>query len=101
MQDRRKQIQNRIDSEFAQIAKLAAMLKGTVSEVRLGQRKRGRGQRITYLLTYKGKDNRTKSVYVPSDRRAEVERMIANHREARAILDTVAQLNVALFKMRQ
>jgi len=101
MQEHRQQIQNRIDSEFAQIVKFAAMLKGTVNEVRLGQRKRGAGQRITYLLTYKGKDNRTKSVYVAADRRAEVERMIANHREAKAILDRVAELNVALFKMRQ
>lgn len=100
MQDHRRQIQHRIDSELAQMAKLASMLKGTVSEIKLGERKRGGGQRIAYLLTYKDKGNRTKSVYVPADRLAEVGRMIDNHREARAILNRIAELNAVLFKMR-
>lgn len=101
MQDRRQKIQRRIDSDLARMAKLGAMLKGTVSEVKLGQRKRGDGQRITYLLTYKGEGNRTRSVYVPADRVAEVGRMIDNHRKAKAILDRIVELNVALFKIKQ
>jgi hypothetical protein len=101
MQDRRQKIQRRIDSDLARMAKLGAMLKGTVSEVKLGQRKRGDGQRIAYLLTYKGEGNRTRSVYVPADRVAEVGRMIDNHRKAKAILDRIVELNVALFKIKQ
>lgn len=101
MQDRRQKIQNRIDSDLARMAKLGAMLKGTVSEVRLGQRKRGDGQRTAYLLTYKGEGNRTRSVYVPTDRVTEVGRMISNHRKARAILNRIVELNVALFKIKQ
>jgi hypothetical protein len=100
MQDRRQAIQNRIASELARMAGLGAMLKGTVSQLRLGQRKRGGGERVAYLLTYKGKGNKTKSVYVPADRVPEVKDMIGNHRQATGILDTIVKLSVDLFKMK-
>lgn len=101
MQDRRQNLQNRIDACAARMADLGAMLKGTVNKVELGPRKSGDGQRIAYLLTYKGVGNRTRTVYVPADRVAEVGRMINNHRKARAFLDRIVELNVALFKSRQ
>ena len=84
MPDRRQPIQNRIAAELTRLAELGAMLKGTVSPVRLGPRKRGHGQRVAYLLTYKGKGNKTRSIYVPGDRVAEARRMIDNHRKAKA-----------------
>ena len=100
MQDRRQQVQRRIDSDLGRMAKLRAMRKRTVSEVKLGQRKRAAGQRTAYLLTSKGEGNRTRSVYVSADRVAEVERMVNNHRKARAILDRIVELNLALFKIK-
>jgi hypothetical protein len=74
------------------------MLKGTVSEVRRGARKSGAGERTAHLLTYKGKGNKTKSVYVPAQRVGEVQDMIARHREATRTLDKVVDLSVGLFK---
>jgi hypothetical protein len=97
MPDRRQPIQNRIATELTRIAELGAMLKGTVSPVRL---KRGHGQRITYLLTYKGQGNKTKSIYVSRDRVKEARRMIDNHRKAKASLDKIVELTVDLFKMK-
>ena len=45
-----------------------AMLKGTVNTVILGERKRGGGNRESHLLTWKGKGNKTRTVYVSKDR---------------------------------
>lgn len=100
MQDQRQRIENRIASELARMAGLGAMLKGTVNQLRLGQKKRGGGERIAYLLTYKDKGNKTKSVYVPADRVPEATGMIENHRQASAILNRIVELNVELFKMK-
>jgi len=100
MQDPHQAVRQRIAAELARIAGLGAMLKGTVSQIRLGQRKRGGGERIAYLLTYKGKRNKTKSVYVPADRVPEVNDMIHNHREAKTVLDRVVELSAGLLKRR-
>jgi len=77
------------------------MLKGTVSEVRRGPRKRGSGQRTAHLLTYKGKGNKTRTVYVPAQRVSEVQSMVAKHREATRTLDRVVDLSVDLFKAKR
>ncbi len=98
MPDRREQMYEQIASELARIAELGPMLKGTVSEVKRGVRKRGVGERTAHLLTYKGKGNKTKSVYVPARRVVEVQDMIDRHREARRTLDRVVDLSVGLFK---
>lgn len=95
---RRSGMQERIAAELSRIATLGPMLKGTVSEVKRGARKNGAGERTTHLLTYKGKDRKTKSVYVPAQRVAEVQDMIARHREATRTLDRVVDLSVGLFK---
>lgn len=100
MPNRRQNIRNRIAACSARMARLGAMLKGTVSKVKLGRRKRGNGQRIAYLLTCKGPGNRTRSVYVPVKCVADVHRMINNHRKAQTILDKIVELNVELFKIR-
>jgi len=98
MPDKRKQMQEQIAAELARIAKLGPMLKGTVNEVKRGVRKRGEGERTAHLLTYKGKSNKTKSVYVPARRVGEVQDMVARHREATRTLDRVVELSVDLFK---
>lgn len=98
MKDKQKQRQEQIAVELGRIAKLGPMLKGTVSEVKRGARKRGDGERTAHLLTYKGKGNKTRSVYVPAPRVGEVQGMIARHREATRTIDRVADLSVELFK---
>ncbi len=98
MPDKRKQIRKQISDELARIAQLGPMLKGTVSKVNRGVRKRDRGERTAHLLTYKGKDSKTKSVYVPVRRVGEVQEMVDSHREARRTLDRIVDLSVALFK---
>ena len=101
MSDRRKEMHEQITAELARIAKLGPMLKGTVSEVNRGARKRGGGERTAHLLTYKGKGNKTKSVYVPARRVEEVQALVARHREATRILSRVVDLSVDLFKAKQ
>ena len=100
MADSKKQIQKQISAELARIAELGPMLKGTVSEVKRGVKKRDAGERTANLLTYKGKGNKTKSVYVPARRVEEVQGMVARHREAKCTLDRVVDLSVDLFKMK-
>lgn len=98
MPDKRKHMQEQIAAELARIAQLGPMLKGTVSEVKRGTKKKSVGERTTHLLTYKGKANKTKTVYVPVQRVGEVQAMIAKHRKAKRTLEKVIALSVALFK---
>ena len=98
MPDRQKQMHEQITAELARIAELGPMLKGTVNTINRGVRKRGAGERTAHLLTYKGKGNKTKSVYVPARRVEEVQDMVARHREAIRTLDRVVELSVDLFK---
>ena len=98
MPDRRHPMPKRIAAELAHLAELGPMLKGTVCEVKRGPRQKGQGERMTYLLTYKGKGNKTRSVYVPAQRVAEAQELIARHREALRALDRVVELSVGLFK---
>lgn len=98
MSDKQNQMQEQIAVALARITELGPMLKGTVSKIKRGARKRGTGERTAHLLTYKGKGNKTKSVYVAAQRVEEVQEMIARHREATRTLDRVVDLSVALFK---
>jgi hypothetical protein len=100
MPENRQHLQQRIAAELAHLAQLGPMLKGTVCKIQRRPRKRGVGERIAYLLTYKGPGNKTRSVYVPANRVAEVQDMIARHREAVRALDHLVDLSVRLFKQK-
>ncbi len=101
MQDADKKIRNKIAAELARLAGAGEILKGTVSKVVLGTRKSGRGKKTSYLLTYKGTGNKTRTVYVAKERVAEVKRMIAKYRKARTVIERIVELNVELFKTRK
>ncbi len=94
----------KIETEIADLSRslsaVGGMLKGTVSKVVLGARKKGGGNRESYLLTYKEKGNKTRTVYVSKPRLVEVEGMIANYQEAKQTLERIVELNVRLFKMK-
>jgi hypothetical protein len=94
----KKKMQEQIAAELARIPALGAMLKGSVSEIRRGPRKRGTGERASYLLTFKGKHNKTRSVYVPAERVKEVRELIATHREAVRTIEKVVEISIELFK---
>ena len=91
-------IQRNIDHTLRTLAATGALLKGSVSKVQFGKKKKGRGDRIAYLLTYKGDAQVTRSLYVPKDQVATVTTMIRNHRNARKALEKLVELNVQLFK---
>jgi hypothetical protein len=101
MQDAEKEIRKKISAELAKLAGLGEILKGTVSKVVLGTKKSGRGKKTSHLLTYKGADNKTRTVYVAKEKVSEVGRMIARYRQAKAVIERIVELNVRLFKMRK
>lgn len=93
-----RKLQENIASKLASLAQLGPLLKGTLSEIKRKKRKRGAKTPAAHLLTYKGRGNKTKSVYIPADRFAEAKDMIGRHRQAKRTLDTVADLSALLFK---
>jgi hypothetical protein len=98
MDDKEKQGRERIAAELGRVAELGPMLKGTLSGIRRGAAKNGGGGRAAFLLTYKGEGNKTRSVYVPARRAAEVREMVDRHREAVQAINRVVELSVGLFK---
>ena len=83
------------------LATTGPILKGSVSAVMLGKRKRKRGTRVAYLFTYKGDENRTSSMYVKKSQVAEVKTMIRNYQKLKTTLNKLAELHVKLFKYQQ
>ena len=80
------------------LASTGAVLKGSISKVTLGKRTRTRGNRVAFLLTYKGDGNITKSLYIRKNQVTEIKQMIGNYRKLKATLNRLLALNVNLFK---
>ena len=76
------------------------ILKGSISKVSLGKRKDGKGERESYLLTCKGRDNKTKTVYVSKDNLPKVQAMIENYHTTKMLLEEIVELNMVLFKIK-
>lgn len=79
------------------------MLKGNVYEVRRTcgnkQCKCYTGDKHTaYQLTYKGKNNITKTVYVSQEDVKAVKKYISNYNKAKAAFDKIVDLNIKFFK---
>ncbi|HPO91681.1 MAG TPA: hypothetical protein PLJ44_11280 [Victivallales bacterium] len=83
------------------LSKVGKMLKGTVSKVTLGVKKSGQGKKTSYLLTYKGPGNKTRTLYVSRERIAEVKNMITKYKDAKSAIENIVELNVQLFKMKK
>lgn len=77
------------------------LLKGSISKVILGKKTRTRGDRVAYLLTYKGEGNRTKSIYIKQNQVKEVKTMIQSYRKFKTTVKKLIELNVSLFKTKQ
>ena len=101
MQDSKIGIRRKIEKELARLAGMGAILKGTVSKVNLGRRKAGAGNRTSFLLTYKDKENKTRTIYLGKKRVADAKKMIANHRKLKCVLEKIVGLNIRMFKLKQ
>ncbi len=53
---------------------------------------------VAHRLTYKGKNQKTRTVYVPNGRVKEVRKLISNYRMYRDITEMIFELNVRIFK---
>ncbi len=54
--------------------------------------------RKSYRLTYKSSGQRTRIVYIPKDRLAEIKKKISNYSKARNIIEEIVETNVEIFK---
>ena len=96
----KSEIQEKIAELFVRLPIADGILKGSINKVFLGKRKDGKGERESYLLTYKGRNNKTKTVYVSKDNLAKVQAMIENYHTVKILLEEIVQLNMVLFKMK-
>ena len=101
MQDAKIGIRRKIGRELAKLAGLGQMLKGTVSKVELGRKGTGAENRVSFLLTYKGKGNKTRTIYVGKKRVTDVKKMINNYKKMKCIVERLVELNVRLFKLKE
>lgn len=54
--------------------------------------------RRAYRLTYKDNQQKTRIVYVPRSRLAEIRKMIANYSKIRKIMEQLIEANIEIFK---
>ena len=99
MLNEKEKIESKIEKALKCLATSGEMLKGSINKVVLGEMKKGGGKRESYLLTYKGEGNKTKTVYIGKDRLVKVEKMIKNYQKAKQLLEEIVEMNVKLFKM--
>lgn len=54
--------------------------------------------RIAYRLTYKDREQKTRTVYVRADELPRIRKMIANYARVRKLLDQLVEANIEVFK---
>jgi len=62
---------------------------------------RGIGHGPKVYLSVSGPKARPAMVYVPQDLRSEIERLVANYRQTRQLLDEIAAINLELLRRRE
>lgn len=83
------------------LGETGGVLKGSLNAVRSKKGEDAQRRNTGYLLTYKGKGNKTKSVYIRKDKVPEAKRMIRNYKQAKKYLEDMVEMNVKLFKVRR
>ncbi len=53
---------------------------------------------VAYRLTYKDKNQKTRTVYIPSGRVKEVKKLILNYKKYRDVTEMIFNLNIKIFK---
>ncbi len=98
MQIGKENLEKQIDKEFSKILELKNILKGSVYAVK---RKGGKNKDKIfpgYQLTYKGKNNITKTVYVKKNQITTVKKMLSNYKRLKMKIEILISLNQNLLK---
>ena len=98
MQIEKENLEKQIDKEFSKILELKNILKGSVYAVK---RKGGKNKDKIfpeYQLTYKGKNNITKTVYVKKNQITTVKKMLSNYKRLKMKIEILISLNQKLLK---
>ena len=101
MEKKKCQVECQLDQEWAALSVRGEMLKGSLSKVSLGKRKRAAGERAAWLLTWKDATGKTKTLYVSETELPGVRTMLANYKDARKRLDTIARMGLEIVKSRK
>jgi len=101
MEKKKSQIERQLNRELKVLSDNREMLKGSLSKVSLGKRKRAEGERTAWLLTWKEAKGKTKTLYVSEAELPSIRTMIANHKKARKALDNITKLGVEIVKNRK
>ena len=101
MEKKKSPIERQLDRELAVLSSHREMLKGSLSKVSLGKRKREEGERTAWLLTWKDDTGKTKTLYVSEAELPGVRTMLANYKKARKALDNITRLGVEIAKSRK
>jgi len=101
MENKKSRIERQVERELAVLSARREMLKGSLSKVLLGKRKRAEGERTAWLLTWKDATGKTKTMYVSETELPGVRTMIANYKKARKALDNITRLGVEIVKNRK
>ena len=92
-------LKRKIASELKSLSKSGELLKGSVYKVSRCRNADGT-QKESWMLTFKGEGNKTRSVYIKQKHLAEVRQMLENYKKAKDSIESIAAANVELLKMR-
>lgn len=91
------------DELLQEIIGCSDFLRGSITSVcstcnRAGCICTGRATKKAYRLTYKDKQQKTRTVYIPREQLTEARRMLSNYRKMRDSLDKLFETNIEIFK---
>lgn len=94
--------QKRLLVEFL---KLKDMIRGSISSVCSGCNRANcicdnKEKTRAYRLTYKGKAQSSKIVYIPKSQLRNVKKLISNYKRNKEVIDQLIEINVEIFKKR-
>jgi hypothetical protein len=58
----------------------------------------GKSTRRAYRLTYKDKQQKTRTVYISGERLPEAQRMLSNYKKIRELMEELFETNIAILK---
>lgn len=88
MKNSKDDIFRKIETEKQKLYEIKRMVKGSISKVK-----------NAYILTFKGKGNITKTVYIKKEKLEEVEFLISNYKLAKKIFNKITDLNIEFLKL--
>jgi hypothetical protein len=95
--------QKKLLDEFLE---LKDMIRGSISSVCSGCNRANcicdnKEKSRAYRMTYKGKDQSSKIVYIPKSRLKETKKLISNYKKNKEIIDQLIDVNVEIFKKKE